>query len=237
MCTLTYIPLKDEVVFTSNRDEHVSRADTQFPVIEERKGSKIYFPQDPQAGGTWLASSDSQRVSILLNGAFKAHKHLPPYRKSRGIILLDTFDYPSLDEFKSSYSLADIEPFTIVSYNMHKHDIIEELRWDGENVHFKVISAKEAHIWSSAQLYSTEIRKRRETWFKTLITDEISANKLIEFHEFGEHSDQQNNIKIDRGFGFRTISISQLLVSKEKTKFNYHNLVSGIDRDITIDNK
>lgn len=226
MCTLTFIPHKDRFIFTSNRDEHDSRADTLFPVIEKRNGGSVYFPQDPKAGGTWLAVSDQQRISILLNGAFEQHKHRPPYRKSRGLILLDSFNYTSLEQFSKSYDLTDIEPFTIVSFDLHNPSSIEELRWDGERNHLKDIDANQALIWSSAQLYSSDVRKERERWFDQLIEQEPTEEDLSHFHEFGGSEDTGNAINMNRGFGLRTISISQLVLYANKTKFNYRNLLT-----------
>ena len=225
MCTLTYIPLKNEYIFTSNRDEHESRADTLFPVVEEREGMTIYFPQDPKAGGSWLACSNTQRIAILLNGAFEKHKHRPPYRKSRGIILLESFSYSSLYDFEKNYDLSNIEPFTLVEFDASNGGDILELRWDGKKTKMNALAADRPHIWSSAQLYSLEIRKGREEWFTDLLHEELDAEKVVHFHEFGQVMDIENNIKMDRGNGLRTISISQVIFYKEKTKFSYRNLV------------
>lgn len=225
MCTLTFIPKKDRFIFTSNRDEHDSRSDTSFPVVVKRNGALVYFPQDPKAGGTWLAVSDQQRISILLNGAFEQHQHRPPYRKSRGLILLDSFDYMSLKEFSNTYDLNDIEPFTIVSFDLSKPSFIEELKWDGEKAHVNNLSTDEAHIWSSAQLYSNEVRDQRKQWFDQLLKEEPTEKELAHFHEFGGSEDIGNAINMNRGFGLRTISISQLVLYANKTKFNYRNLV------------
>ena len=236
MCTLTYLPLKNEYIFTSNRDEHESRANTLFPVIEERNGMNIYFPQDPKAGGSWLASSNTQRIAILLNGAFERHKHRPPYRKSRGIILLDSFSFPSLYDFEKNYDLSNIEPFTLIEFDVSNGGNIIELRWDGEKPRIKELAADKPHIWSSAQLYSLEIRQRREEWFSKLLHEEMDAEKLAHFHEFGQVMDIENNIKMDRGNGLRTISISQVVFYKEKTKFSYRNLVMESKEDHWIEN-
>ena len=40
---------------------------------------------------------------------------------------------------------------------------------------------------------------------------------------------------MDRGFGLRTISISQIVITKEKTKFNYRNLIKNTNEDYWID--
>lgn len=237
MCTLTYLPLKDEFIFTSNRDEHESRAQTLFPVVEERHNQLVYFPQDPKAGGTWIAVSNTQKLAILLNGAYKAHKHNPPYRKSRGLVLLDLFDHESLEAFYNSYNFDNIEPFTIVDFDLSNPTRLFELRWDGVKKHFSVLDGRKAQIWSSAQLYSSAIREQREKWFKELISNNPNAESLSHFHEFGGNASARNNIKMDMGNGLKTISISQLIFYKEKTKFNYRNLVADTSKIEWINKK
>lgn len=225
MCTLTYLPLNDEFIFTSNRDEHESRAHTLFPVIEEKANQLVYFPQDPKAGGTWIATSNSQKLAVLLNGAYTSHQHQPPYRKSRGLVLLDLFEYESLEAFYSSYNFDNIEPFTIVDFDLSNPDSLFELRWDGNQKHFTTLDGRKAQIWSSAQLYSQEVREQREKWFEELLSVNPNAETLSHFHEFGGNASIRENIKMDMGNGLKTISISQLIFYKEKTKFNYQNLV------------
>jgi hypothetical protein len=237
MCTLTFIPGKEAYIFTSNRDEHESRSNTLFPVIEERNGSSVYFPQDPKAGGTWLATSNTQKLSVLLNGAFERHPYRPPYRKSRGLVLLDTYNYPSLDAFYQDYDLANIEAFTIVQFDRQNPEKLNELRWDGNNRVLMELDAKKAHIWSSAQLYSKEIRDRREEWFNSLLTKDPDAEMLNHFHEFGGSIEEQNTINTDFGNGLKTISISQLLIYPDKTNFNYRNLVNKSQESLWIAKK
>ena len=66
MCTVTFIPTSSGFVITSNRDESVARKRALAPIEYEINGCKITFPKDPQAGGTWIAKSDS-KVIVLLN--------------------------------------------------------------------------------------------------------------------------------------------------------------------------
>lgn len=235
MCTLTYLPLKNEYIFTSNRDEHDSRSDTLFPVKKNINGMQVFFPQDPKAGGTWIASSNTQRISILLNGAFEAHKHRPPYRKSRGIILLESFNYSSLNDFSTQYDLLGIEPFTLIQFDPANSNEIFELKWDGAKSVVTPFDGDQPHIWSSTQLYSKEVRQKRQDWFSDLLLEELDASKLAHFHEFGNRMEKENNIKMDRGFGLRTISISQIVIHREKTKFNYRNLIANTNEDHWID--
>jgi len=232
MCTLTFVPTSDGVILTSNRDEHDSRSNTQFPVEREINDKQVVFPQDPKAGGTWIACASDQSVAVLLNGAFQKHKHKPPYRKSRGLVLLDLFKFKTLEGFSDKYDLEGIESFTIVFYKKDKYSILEELRWDGFKKHLAKFDVNQPHIWSSTTLYSPEIILERQHWFAEMLeTEKTSPEHLQHFHEFGGKSDSKNNFKMDRGNGLRTISISQIHIKKQRIEFRYQNIVNN-----TIDN-
>jgi uncharacterized protein with NRDE domain len=88
MCTVTFFPLKDRVVLTSNRDEKTSRP-TLSPKIYQFEETKLIFPKDKQAGGTWFVAREDGTVIILLNGAFENHRKKMGYYKSRGVVLLE----------------------------------------------------------------------------------------------------------------------------------------------------
>ena len=228
MCTLTFVPTSNGAILTSNRDEHESRGNTLFPVETVINNIKIVFPQDPKAGGTWIAYSSNQSVAVLLNGAFKKHKHRPPYRKSRGLVLLDLFKYKTKETFSDKHDLQGIEPFTIVYYKRGTNSTLKELRWDGSKKHIAEFDVDQPHIWSSASLYSPEIIFERKKWFAEMLkTKNISSDKLLDFHEFGGKSDIKNNFKMNRGKGLRTISISQINITKQEIEFRYQNLVNN----------
>ncbi|HAD11338.1 MAG TPA: hypothetical protein DCF33_02760, partial [Saprospirales bacterium] len=111
MCTVTYLPLSNGFILTHNRDEAPARS----PKSIVREGSPaILFPRDTHAGGTWIACSQSGRTACLLNGAFVLHRRQPPYRRSRGLLLLDFFDWKNADDFFAEYDLHNIEPFTFL---------------------------------------------------------------------------------------------------------------------------
>lgn len=234
MCTLTYIPGKEKFILTSNRDEHESRGQTVFPEVKTINNANVYFPQDPKAGGTWIAGSDHRRLYVLLNGAFGHHKHAPPYRKSRGLILLEAFEYRDLDRFAQSVLLDNIEPFTLIHFNFNfQTPFIEELKWDGQQAHLKQFPGDKPTIWSSAQLYSKDTIKLREAWFSELLDKKPTASSMLDFHRFGGNNKAHQRINLDLG-KLRTISISQILVDPNHMTFNYQNLVSKTLSKVSI---
>ena len=89
MCVLTFLPtINSGYILTNNRDEALARPKAIPPKKYNINGKQIYFPKDAQAGGTWIATSDDLTV-CLLNGASENHIHNPPYRQSRGQLILD----------------------------------------------------------------------------------------------------------------------------------------------------
>lgn len=165
MCTVTFIPLgENSYILTSNRDEDPARQ-TSVPdknTLLQHEGYLVY-PKDQRAGGTWIAVSPENRLVCLLNGAFIKHKHQPPYRKSRGLVALEYFDFPDAASFCEATDLDQIEPFTLV---MVDPDCLTELRWDGTQKYKRELDRKASHIWSSATLYPEHVAQDKEVKFR-----------------------------------------------------------------------
>ena len=119
MCTVSFVPTKNGICITSNRDEKITRSKAISPQKIIINNKEITFPKDPQAGGTWFAH-DGKNVIVLLNGAKEKHISAGNYKKSRGLIVLDLIS--AIDPFLEweTIVLQDIEPFTIVFFNGEK---------------------------------------------------------------------------------------------------------------------
>ena len=127
----------------------------------------ISFPRDPQAGGTWIASTDENYTLCLLNGAFKKHQWDPPYRLSRGLVLLDFFKYNDPNKFRTAYNFSDVEPFTLLIIGSVSNNSTEELRWDGQKIHHTELDPAKPFIKSSVTLYDDDtIRFKRDLFNK-----------------------------------------------------------------------
>ncbi len=229
MCVLTYIPTNKYLgyIFTNNRDEAVARPKAIQPKKYIINGKSIFFPKDAQAGGTWMATSDNFTV-CLLNGAFENHVHTPPYRQSRGQIILDFFKFDTVDNFISNYSFEGIENFTLVIL-CHKDFLkICEFRWDGTQLHYTSINPKEAHIWSSATLYPQEIRTAREQWFSDFREQNphLTREQVIDFHLHGGTGDIHNDMRMNREGKLITQCIFQVVKENNYMSFSFHDLLS-----------
>jgi uncharacterized protein with NRDE domain len=224
MCTVSFIPKGgNDFILTSNRDEKESREIAHPPKIHLHEHLKIVYPQDPRARGTWIASSENGFTLCLLNGGFVAHKSKPPYRKSRGLVLIDFFQYNNVNQFVVNYNFERIEPFTLIIVDYKTSLKLYELRWDGKRAHLSVKDTKSTHIWSSVTLYAPEIRLERETWFeewKKTQTAGFEPENVKQFHLTGGKGDIENDLFMKRAGTF-TVSVTQVVKStKQDMKLN-----------------
>lgn len=227
MCTVSYIPnSEDTFILTSNRDERSNRI-TRPPSAATIGNVTVFFPKDEEAGGTWIAAGDNGRICCLLNGAFKKHKRKPFYVKSRGKLLLETFEYENIYDFFQNSSLHDIEAFTLIVSDVIETQKLFEFRWNEKKKYLKEIDAYAPHIWSSATLYNENTRKLRAKWFKKWLENKIDINKenIMEFHSFPHSNDPKNDLIMEREGGLKTVSITQIEFNKDSFNMHYHDLL------------
>lgn len=224
MCTVTFVPQKRGYILTSNRDEAPQRSPQEISHTTLYQQSMI-FPRDTQAGGTWIAASDKNRVICVLNGAFRYHKHEPPYRKSRGLMLLEAFEYQSLVDFIKNYDFCKIEPFTLI---LCEQRALTELRWDGSQKYVQVLDPKEKHLWASATLYSAEAIKKRRQWFEQWQRKlkNPGSSQIIDFHKYAGEGDPWNDVVMNRGGLVQTVSITQVANDHSEIRMDYHDLLN-----------
>ncbi|MFM9984762.1 MAG: NRDE family protein [Flavobacteriales bacterium] len=225
MCTVTWVKTFDNIVVTSNRDEHIGRPAAHFPHVVQQKNQQLLFPKDGLAGGTWFAISDLGRIAVLLNGAFEKHIRKPTYNRSRGLILLDILMHEVPLEIFQTMDFSEVEPFTLIYY---EGKAVNELRWDAGQKYTKELDPEEHHIWSSSTLYEADIRQKRDALFHEFVLTENSMNEnaLLGFHQFN-HGDFENGFVIDRNTGLKTVSITQTVISENEINMRYHDLLGN----------
>ncbi len=222
MCTVSFVFSDEKVIFTHNRDEKVARPSAIEPQKYSINKKNIYFPKDQKAGGTWYAVSENGTVLVLLNGAEEKHQLKSSYRKSRGLIVLDLISSNSPIEEWKSISLLDIEPFTIVLFQNKK---LYQLRWDEIKKTTLDLDINQKHIWSSSTLYPKEIREyRANLFYQYVTTNEISPEKLFQFHRYTKQEDSENGLVINRNDELKTLSITQTVIQENKVVLSYFDL-------------
>ncbi len=237
MCTVTFIPTNEGFYFTSSRDEKASRT-TIPPKTYNVGGIDLVFPKDKLAGGTWIASNPIGKTACLLNGAFINHQKAKQYDRSRGLILLESFNYVTTPEFCDAVQLNNVEPFTLLTldYEVGTLNSFYELRWDGENKHLKKLSHTDNQIWSSATLYAPAVQETRQSVFKTWIQkhNDFEDKMILNFHN-RKHGLNTNEDILMKGKGdLRTLSISQIHVQQNKAVFNYFDIEKNKDYKVEL---
>lgn len=227
MCTVTYLPTGNQhYILTSNRDEWPGRPTTAPVKHDGPNDQTLLYPTDGMAGGSWIAISSSGALACLLNGAFERHTRKPPYRRSRGLVLIDAFAYDSFKEFVDEYDFSEIEPFTLLFL---ANGVINELRWDGTQTHFTLPDPAKPHIWASATLYTTEYIAKRKLWFEAWLQNHTLYNpeEIMKFHHTGGEGDKYNDIVMNREGLVQTVSITCVINSANGMEMIYEDLLNG----------
>lgn len=234
MCTVSYIPAGDKIFITSNRDEKLSRKNASAPALSVYNGFKLIYPKDGNAGGTWIVMKENGDAAVLLNGAFIRHLPDPPYRVSRGIVLLDIIatEKPSLTFLK--INLQDVEPFTIV---LLENQNLYEFRWDGNEKFHRQLDAAKPFVWSSATLYDRFVIKKREQWFESFLSSNTQPTHLdiLNFHRFTGDGDRHNDLLMTRDGIYSTVSITGILLTRDRGFMKYIDIKNSRSSEIKIE--
>ncbi len=225
MCTVTYIPNRSGFTLTHNRDEAPARSSVRISENDKNPDELIVFPRDSSAGGTWFAMSESGKIVCLLNGAFVRHHHNPPYKRSRGLMVLDFFDYADPERFFNEYDFEGMEPFTLI---FARPGVLTELRWDEHLPHVTQFPADQPRFWCSSTLYPPEMQLLREKVF----LDWQQKNKrrtprdITRLHLNGSVNDPANDFVMQRD-RVRTVSITQVVHQKKYARMRFWELLEN----------
>lgn len=240
MCTLSYIPVDDEdFYFTTNRDESPNRIALSPQIYNLTDSSRALFPKDKLAEGTWMFCHEEGFSLCLLNGAFKKHKHQPPYRKSRGVMVLEFIKYSSTQEFISIYEFIGMEPFTLLVLSYQSERKLEEVRWDGEVIHYRKLNALVPQIWSSSTLYDEEAKQMRKKWFSDWLreTKVYSKDVIFDFHKNTGNDDAHNGLVMNRRNLVKTLSVTQIIKTGGEVSMEYDDFEKGKTSNIKFKKK
>ena len=233
MCTVSFLPVKDKFIITSNRDEKLSRKKAISPVAHKCGKHYLIYPKDGDAGGTWIVMKENGDCAVLLNGAFLPHKTNPPYRRSRGLILLDIIGEERPSQCLLKINLNGIEPFTLVLLDSGS---LYEFRWDGNERYCKQLPVHRPHIWSSATLYDGLVIKKREQWFAQFLNRKPvpTQQDILNFHRFTGDGDKANDLLMNRENIYSTVSITSIFLTPDRGSMKYIDVLTGMETDKTI---
>jgi uncharacterized protein with NRDE domain len=233
MCTVSFVYANDSFLLTSNRDEKITRPSAIEPKIYQTESKKIIYPKDAKAGGTWFVVDEFGNAIILLNGGKTKHIAKEKYRLSRGVIVLELMASNAIVSTWKTIDLTDIEPFTLL--------VLEDkqpfqLQWSGEEKFTDKLEINQTYIWSSSTLYAPDIQKQRADWFAKYMNDnkEISAEKMKFFHKNTAPKDDKNGLIINRNNLYKTLSVTQAVISGNSVFVHHSDLIQDKDYSITF---
>lgn len=234
MCTVTYLPKsKDDFILTSSRDISTRRASATFPKTVDTSNGKIIFPQDGQAGGTWIGTSEIGRTVVLLNGGFQNHISSPPYVRSRGAIVRALLETDNAWLYLQNIVLTNIEPFTLLIIDWTNVFELWEFVWDGERKYFKQLDENQPLIYSSSTLYDEVMKTKRVQWFENWLLKNpyYQSSDILNFHETAGEGNAHEAVFLKRG-NTQTVSITSIQKQDNLATIFYHDtIIDGFKYD------
>ncbi|MBK8829967.1 MAG: NRDE family protein [Saprospiraceae bacterium] len=208
MCTVTFIPQGSNLYITSNRDESPDRQATGLKSTHTPDWNAIHFPLDELSGGSWIALADRGRVVCLLNGGFEPFIPNPPYRMSRGQVVVDAAAAEDTNQFLLKTEFNGIAPFTLLIYENH---ILLQLIWDGDQKSIAYLPFDEPRIWSSVTLYPPKVREWRKSLFEKWLSENpvVDRESIIAFHQMA-NGDPDNGFVMNRKDLVKTLSVTSI---------------------------
>lgn len=233
MCTVSFVYANDSFLLTSNRDEKITRPSAIEPKIYQTESKKIIYPKDAKAGGTWFVVDEFGNAIILLNGGKTKHIPKEKYRLSRGIIVLELMSSNAIVSTWKTIDLNNIEPFTLLVLEGQQP---YQLQWSGEEKFTDELEINQTYIWSSSTLYTPDIQQQRADWFVKYMNEnkEISAEKMNFFHKNTEPKDDKNGLIINRDNLYKTLSVTQAIISGNSVFVHHSDLIQDKDYSITF---
>lgn len=225
MCTVSFYKDNEKVIITSNRDESINRQLALPPAKIKLENYTVFCPIDPQHQGTWFAVNQKGNVFVLLNGAELKHTHNPPYKKSRGLVLLEIADSINCLKMWRTMDLENIEPFTLVVFYYEK---LLQYIWNGVEKIDVELDTDMPHIWSSSTLYPPEIIALRKEWFTQFLNQnkpKLAVKDFLNFHFNTKNEDKKNGLIINRNNKMLTKNITQCVLEKNKFILVHHDLI------------
>lgn len=231
MCTVTFLPLKNnDFILTSNRDEQKSR-ETFLPKIYVEDEVDLLYPKDKIAGGTWIGVSSKKRLVCILNGGFVNHIKKKNYAKSRGVIAKELLKASNSKEYIAQLNLENVEPFTMIVVDWNNIKLhLYELIWDEKQKHFTELE-QQPKIWSSSTLYSEKSKNNRKKWFQNWQNEQdFSTENILKFHH-SEIGDKSQSVLMKRP-QIETVSVTSVKKEKEQVEMIYEDVIASTKKKI-----
>lgn len=232
MCTVTFLPAADRFYITSNRDESPGRQAKGLHSNHHLGYFPIHYPLDESSQGSWIALSESGRAVCLLNGAFEPFIPAPPYRLSRGQVVMAAAREDSIRDFIAHFAFDGIAPFTLLVFEA---DTFIELVWDGFEKHIRDLDPGLPQLWSSVTLYPPNVREWRKSIFQSWLQDHpvFDQEAIIAFHQL-KRGDGSNDFIMNRNEVVKTLSVTSIVLQPASSMMLHLDLEKNTREEVLI---
>lgn len=223
MCTVSWIHREDGYLLLFNRDELRTRKPASAPRHYSRNGVAFIAPLDGDYGGSWIAVNQFGLTLCLLNRFDDSAGALLRDYRSRGLLIRELIDCPSLtavNERLAAESMEQYRPFTLASLFPSQPAMLIEFTGREKRVES---NAERLMPIASSSLLAGNVVLQRKQQFQEMAIDRgsIDAGLLFQYHRTHLPERGPASVCMHRADA-RTVSLSVVTVTKKTVEFTYH---------------
>jgi hypothetical protein len=118
-----------------------------------------------------------------------------------------------------------------------ENNFLYEFRWDGTEKFCKQLDIDKPYTWSSATLYNGFVVRKKEEWFTSFLNDHPTPTQqdILNFHRFTGDGDKQSDLLMMRDEMYTTVSITSILLTKDRGCIEYLDIGGNSSSAIKIE--
>ncbi|MBC9867568.1 MAG: hypothetical protein F7O42_06740 [Opitutae bacterium] len=223
MCTVSWCQQSEGYTLFFNRDESKGRSEGLPPQPHVGDSVAYVCPRDPDGGGTWLLANSHGLTLGLLNYYETQGRYRPTAPLSRGRLPLDCRTFRILDEvenFFTSVDLSPFPPFLFLGIDPACRTVL--IRWTGKRPRISQPGFSQLPLTTSAFQPDAVVAERRANFRRQIPSLECAPERLVQFHQSHDPDRSAFSPLMTRPDA-RTVSLSQISVSRKETRFTYRD--------------
>ncbi len=221
MCTVSWCRQSAGYTLFFNRDESKRRSEG-LPPQPHISGSVAYVcPRDPDGGGTWLLANSHGLTLGLLNYYEAQGGYRPKAPLSRGRLPLDCSTFCNLDEVENFFTSVDLSPFpSFLFLGIDPAGRTVLIKWAGKWRRISHPGFSQLPLTTSSFQPDVVVSERRAKFRRQIPGLECAPERLIRYHRSHDPDRSAFSPLMTRPDA-RTVSLSQVTVSRTETRFTY----------------
>ena len=218
MCTVTLVPNNKNFILTSNRDEAIGRETLPIDCYQIND-TRMLFPKDQVAGGTWIAANHHGVTVCLLN--HYQFEQLEAYKTwiSRGEMVREfatTTDLTQAEQRFNALDLEDYRAFRMFIIVQNGDNLL--CVWDGHSARVEVnVNTPK----SSSSVDAKHVKSLRKNLFVDMkLVESKNTDDYLKYHTSHLPSRSKESVCMHRDDA-NTVSLSYVRVSGSSVSFRY----------------